>query len=356
MQDKLLWNYLDNLPGLQASFCEWQDKLVSWSGWLLFQKRHLQLTQTEALAINCKTECSFGCPRKIVKYSTDDIIAVCQEQEATPYGLSYKDLLVYTLNRASLFKNIASALEFDLQPVKIDNSPLTWQLGEYRPTAGFSYPIYMTFPADSDMLLESVKTICLNQSSKFVLILPTRKKLTKPVADLLIKKETSLFILAEEFSFSEKSDFVLKRTPQQIFAPFLKELPQPKSNLVAHFNTPVGITWEDIKIVFIDGHTVSIKTSTNEVSGRYNYTQMGMVNTKNSDRNLQWILLQKFSESGGEISWKSRHASDTLKKQKQELSLRLISFFRLEGDPIIWDKKEKCYRCIFTISPESAEY
>jgi hypothetical protein len=119
------------------------------------------------------------------------------------------------------------------------------------------------------------------------------------------------------------------------------------------FPTPKGANWKDITVKFIDGHTVSV--SAGDVRKVCNYTQMGMVNSKNAHFTKQWELLQSFAESNGELDWSSSYADARLKKQKQELSRRLRDFFGLNEDPIEWVKREKVYRCRFRILPEGAD-
>jgi hypothetical protein len=128
--------------------------------------------------------------------------------------------------------------------------------------------------------------------------------------------------------------------------------PKGKRGIVI-FPTPAGVGWGDVLIRFRDGHTVSIKIKS--ASGVYNYTQMGMANKKNSNPTKQWELLKAFAEKRGQIDWKNKQANLALKKQKQELSNRLRHFFRMDGDPIEWDKKTKSYRCHFRVLPEGDE-
>ena len=127
-------------------------------------------------------------------------------------------------------------------------------------------------------------------------------------------------------------------------------MPEPDSGGMVHFDTPAGINWSGITIKFIDGHTVSIRTTKSH--GQYNYTQMGMANTRNGNPTIPWELFRAFAESRGEIDWQSQHASFKVKDQKPRLSKKLREFFRLTDDPIEYLKEEGCYRCLFTIKPE----
>jgi len=188
----------------------------------------------------------------------------------------------------------------------------------------------------------------------FVLIITTRKFLTPYIKDMLRRNNSICLVLSEEFAIKDNGNLEAVRNSNEVFAELQSGIRKDNSEGMVHFDTPAGIGWNGIKIKFVDGHTVSIYTDRSH--GRYNYTQMGMVNTKNSEPNRQWHLLRAFAESYGQIDWKNRFASDRLKKQKQELSSRLRRFFRIDGDPIEWIKDEKAYKCRFKILPDNADY
>ena len=141
----------------------------------------------------------------------------------------------------------------------------------------------------------------------------------------------------------KKAAEIKKNAPQ--------EPKKEKSTLT--FPLPDGARWEDLSIIFSDGHVVTVKHQ--GLWKRFTYSQMGMVCSKSGDPTKQWELLRAFADSHGLIDWHSKYATDKLKKQKQELSRRLREFFRLKEDPIEWVKGEKCYRCRFQILPEGAE-
>jgi hypothetical protein len=96
-----------------------------------------------------------------------------------------------------------------------------------------------------------------------------------------------------------------------------------------HFDTPAGISWSGITIKFIDRYTVFIRTTKSH--GRYNYTQSGVVNTRNGNPTIHWTLLKVFAENQGTID--STNPKDTpfhhMPKRKQDLSKKLREFFRL---------------------------
>ena len=178
MSEHEIWKYLEDLPGQAAPLVEWNQHLDGWPGFQGFHKRYLKLTRDHATAVDCPTECGLGCPRKVVTHSRNDIVAVCPEQEEKPYPLKRQDILIYSVNRASLHKDICSALGIKHRENKVEACRRTWRLGDFVPTAGLVFPVFLTQQEDPDELLEVVKNICLLHGDPFVLLAPTRRRLS----------------------------------------------------------------------------------------------------------------------------------------------------------------------------------
>ena len=352
MSETRLWQFLEEHPKQNAPWCEWQDAFGGWDSFSGFERKFLQLTNQRASAVDCRTECGLGCPRKVVEHAADDIAAVCPEQEHKPYGLNKRDVLVYTLNRSAFHKSICTGLGFTRNENPLDGIPGVCRLGDYTPTAGFNFPVYLTFKNDPDELVESVRSISLLGQDHYALIIPTRKQLTPRAEDLLGRSGSICIVLSEEFSIQANGSLKALRSATDVFATFQADVPEPDSGGMVHFDTPAGINWSFITIKFIDGHTVSIRTTKSH--GQYNYTQMGMANTRNGNPTVHWALLKDFAENRGIID--NTSPKDTpfhhMPKRKQDLSKKLRAFFRLTDDPIEYLKEEGCYRCLFTIKPE----
>lgn len=325
MSETRLWHFLEEHPKQNAPWCEWQDEFGSWNSFNGFERKFLQLTDQRASAVNCRTECGLGCPRKVVEHAADDIAAVCPEQEHKPYKLNKRDVLVYTLNRSAFHKSICTGLGITRNENSLDGIPGVCRLGDYTPTAGFNFPVYLTFKNDPDELIESVRSISLLGQAPYALIIPTRKQLTPRAEDLLGRSGSICIVLSEEFSIQANGSLKALRSATDVFATFQADVPEPDSGGMVHFDTPAGINWSGITIKFIDGHRVSIKAG--DIRRTFDYSKMGMASTKNSEPIKQWELLRAFAESYGLIDWQNRFASDKLKKQKQELSKRLRDFF-----------------------------
>lgn len=112
-------------------------------------------------------------------------------------------------------------------------------------------------------------------------------------------------------------------------------------------NPQKTLSWNDIEIKFMDGHTISVKC--NNKSQILSYGDLQMANKNNASPTKQWLLLQSFADNKGMLSWKNSDAHVDIKKRKQLLSKNLKDHFKIDDEPIVWDKKLRCYKCIFLI-------
>jgi hypothetical protein len=366
VSDSLLWQYLETLPGQSAPWCEWNTALGQWHGLSDFHKRCLQLKKGKAMAVECKTDCGLGCPRKVVEHGQDDIVAVCPEQEDRPYPLNRNDILIYSLKRNIVHKDLCAALGIAHRESKVDGYHHTWRLGEYIPTAGYVFPVFISFQDEPGKLTEVVRNLCLlHEDRAFVLITPTRRCLT-PRAEQLLEKRNAFFLaLSEEMIFSDSGILHAKRQVEEVFNKFQIEISKEKQK-VSSFQLPMGTEWSDIQIRFMGNPTVyikkkdiyvgtAIKVTVNGYEKVVSCEEAGMARKNNKMPKDQWVLLYGFAQHKGKIDWDSPFASAKIKKRKQELSYSLRLYFNLEEDPIEYLDDEKCYRCRFRILPEGAE-
>jgi hypothetical protein len=96
---------------------------------------------------------------------------------------------------------------------------------------------------------------------------------------------------------------------------------------------PAGVAWQRIWLQFEDDENVMITV------GQYrrgaSYTDMGMADKrgKTEKPNLQWQFLLLLAKKGGELSFKDSEADAKWVKQKELLSKKLKSYFRMDSDP-----------------------
>ena len=205
----------------------------------------------------------------MVTHAPNDIVAVCPEQEKKPYPLKRQDILIYSVKRTSLHKDICSALGITHRESNVDGCRHTWRMGDFVPTAGLAFHVFLTQQEDQDELLEIVKNLCLLNLGPFVLPTPTRRRLSPLTEQMLAQRKVVFLSLENEVPFDEQSDLQVCRTPDESLAPLCEEVPEPGSGGMVHFPTPDRTSWAG------------------DESGKFNFSQMSMANKKNGDRTEQ---------------------------------------------------------------------
>ena len=117
------------------------------------------------------------------------------------------------------------------------------------------------------------------------------------------------------------------------------------------FELPPETSWSQVRIKFVDQH--SIRVSVLGQSRAFHYSQLGMANSRNAEPTKQWVMLQKYAEQAGLITWQSTGASANVKKQTQELNKKLRAALAIDGVPIEYDKEASGYRTVFSIEGDS---
>ena len=96
---------------------------------------------------------------------------------------------------------------------------------------------------------------------------------------------------------------------------------------------PAGVAWQRIWLQFEDEENVIITV------GQYrrgaSYADMGMADRRGKTQkpNLQWQFLLLLAKKEGELAFKDTEADDKWVKQKELLSKKLKSYFRMDSDP-----------------------
>jgi hypothetical protein len=117
------------------------------------------------------------------------------------------------------------------------------------------------------------------------------------------------------------------------------------------FPMPANATWPQLKIRFVDGHTVL--ASIGGVAQALNYRQMGMMDRRNDRPNKQWELLRVFAREQGRLTWHSPGASRKNQKHKHKLARALKALFRIQGEPIVATEDGKGWQTAFGLLPDS---
>jgi hypothetical protein len=159
--------------------------------------------------------------------------------------------------------------------------------------------------------------------------------------------------LSEAVSLNAKGQFAPTPWAEQALADFRKlVVPDAKARSgMAFFPTPADASWSNVRIRFLDGHSVSI--SVRGITGTLHFSQMGMADRRNAKPTQQWELLRAFSKYYGQMTWDHRDATPKNQKRREYLARNLKTFFRIDGEPIVLTEDKKGWRTVFAIEPDA---
>ncbi len=342
-----LWQALEEIPGTRAAMAEWRHKLgadlESIGSMLIPTDRY-----AEILPVAGDPYASY----RVVHHSDDDVVGI-HDGGGPTITLSKQDVLIYRLDHQRMIRSVAAVLGVKLAPASLDGAPNTYRIGSYRPFAGYAFPVFFTIPLESADLRATAESVTARCAEPFVLLAPTSGHL-RPECEAVIKAQKACFLaLDDAIDLDGRGRWVASATAQQQLAAFVKEvIPQVQSvDQPIFFPTPPEATWADVKIKFTDGETMSIKVG--DATGKYLFSDMGMVDGRNKRPNKQWELLRAFSKEFGTMTWKNPAADKRNQKRREYLAGDLKAFFRIDGDPIVLTDDKKGWRTVFCLEPEA---
>jgi hypothetical protein len=291
-------------------------------------------------------------PYTVIQHGPDDFVGVGCDGSTT-IKLSRSDLLVYRLDRPCLHSNIAAALGFK-RTADFDNRVrLTTRIAIYEPYTGFRFPVYLTLPLEPEDLHQAVQGIFSQCDEPFILLAPTARYFRAPCESIFKSRKSCFLALDDAITVDSSNEWTATPVAHQTLQSF-RELVIPQAvtqEQIPFFPTPADVTWADVRIKFRDGETVSIKVG--DVTGTYNYCQMGMADRRNSRPTAQWELLRGFASGHGILTWKSPAASRKNLKRRERLAQNLKKFFRIPGEPICLTEDGKGWRTVFQLEPDN---
>lgn len=345
-----LWPALEGLPGLAAVQEEWKNRLGDdyEAG-----RDLLRVTNRRAEAYPCSSPGGVGCSRGIVDHGNGKIVAVCGDQpkRCDRLILTKQDIAVHELDTRKLCTAISAVFGVDPAFEEIAGFQQTYRIGDYHPLAGKRFPLFLSIPTDSASLRDAATRLCATAATAFILVVPTARFSDLAVTDLLGKRQARLAMLVDVFEDDGGGNLVATEAANSLLAEFREDVvPTQGGPTVERFPTPSDAQWSDVAIQFVDGHTVSIRCKSK--SGTFNYTQMGMVDRRNGNPDVQWQFLSDLADGRGSMSSISGLADRKNVKRKQTLNERLGVFFGIEGEAVTWEADASEYRCRFQLLPD----
>jgi hypothetical protein len=130
--------------------------------------------------------------------------------------------------------------------------------------------------------------------------------------------------------------------------------PSLQRNTVALIDTGDNVRWQDIKIIFIDEHNITIQWPNGNTNRKFD--TVGFMNKKNRKPIKCWETFRDIADVDGTLS---PDFSDkrTIEKRVQELNEKLQNLFPdLLEKPINFNKKDRRYVCRFQVESQVGEY
>lgn len=342
-----LWPALEEIPGARATWAEWRDRL----GADITSLEPL-LRPTDQFAATLPVVGDPYASHRVVWHAPDDIVGV-HDQGGPTITLSKRDVLIYRLDHQRVIRNLAAAFGLELSNAVVDGPPHTYQIGSFRPFAGFAFPAFLTFPWESIDLQHAVESISSQQADPFIIATPTRRHV-RPACEALLKQRRACFLaLSESIQADEIDRWAATVVANQQLSAFQQAvIPQATdASAMAYFPTPANATWTDLRVKFIDAHTISVKIGA--ASGTYLYSQMGMADGRNTKPTKQWEMLYSFARTYGVLTWEHPDAGRRNQKRRENLARDLRAFFRIDCEPIEYVEQTKGWRTLFTIEPDA---
>ena len=219
MTDKILWNYLEELPEQEAAWREWQHSLAGWHRFNTFYTHYLRVEGRRVKLLNCTELCEHDCPRRIIEDSPSSITAVCPLEDADPIQLKFKDILIYSLRLEAFHQALCASLNIKYSEDRRKEHEHIWHLGDHS-----GIEVYLTY--ETSTLTDTISLLYLSQQTPFMLMVPTAKNITPEIQQFMAKNNSVLLSMEAELSLQQDGSFNPKRSIAECVKPYNQPGPQ----------------------------------------------------------------------------------------------------------------------------------
>lgn len=209
------------------------------------------------------------------------------------------------------------------------------------------------------IMAETLKTIQPQLKIIEEMNLPEKlKQITEPIAGVSLSdfaKHYNETVVSRPWYLEPEEDFFIPQYTQpiqEVRVVNAEEIAGAKANRkddypVGSYPLPQNAVWESLEIQFIDGHFVKV-SYVGMKSKKFDYKDMGFINTKNMKPDFKWELLRAIADNGGALT-KSKFNPKFGRNVKYELNEGLKSFFNMKSNPIPRYTRGRGYRPLFTL-------
>ena len=306
--------------------------------------RFLRVTGDSARTFSCGGTRD-GCSRRVVTRPNGDIVAVCGAEtgECESLKLVRTDLAIYEFDVLMFGSHVAAALGFVGPTETLLGITSAVRLGAHVPFAGERYPSFLALQSEVvDEVPSTIERLLRRTPQRFILVVSSREVLRENATEMLTGAGVVTLPLDEVLLVDDAGQLRVspeaERLLSSIRADVVSEVRARPRLLV-----PAQSKWNDVKVGYVDGHTVSI--SVRGLSARRQYADMGMADARSRQPNQQWTLFQGIIEARGILP---RAGLEKQKKNRLALTRRLKDFFGIEGEPFESDGRGG-WRAVFRV-------
>lgn len=208
-------------------------------------------------------------------------------------------------------------------------------------------------------VLSSIKKVAEVHKKALEAIEPFKEPLERSIkmANSALESVKSHSEILGGFSFPtiDKDDYIIPaRMVQEVRVVNYDDI-KPQSGrgssvVVASYLLPKNANWESLSIKFVDGHVVKVSYPGMK-SQKFDYKDMGFINTKTNKPDLKWELLRIMADNDGALT-KSKWNKKFGRNVKYELNEGLKNFFGMNSNPIPHYTKKNGYQAPFSLKGE----
>ncbi len=335
-----MWERLEDLWSWEGVLGEWEPCIAAGL------PRHW-LEPTGSLAI--QTRLPDGRRLELVDEAGEGV-ALCTDTGEW-LTVEHEERVEYTLNVGAL----AAALVFGLGLRARTGSLIhrAWLLGDWRPVAGDAFPMYLALSMDSHSLSVAVGQIAIQSPEPFIVLTGTTRH-HRPEIVAAVQGRGGAMRSLDLLVDVDQAGVVTLRSPLKVaLESFLNTHSPVAIGAVPakRFPTPTGSTWNDVRMVQVDGH--AFRVAVKDVARLVTYHDMGLEVHRSNKPDKQFELLKTMAAGFGKMTWDMRSASPAVKQRRHRLASALTAYFGIKGDPIPYDPHLPGWRTKFHLHPEA---
>ena len=325
------WETLDLLADTSLPEVEWRGGHPDeWP----FIRPLLKGTGKAAATIACPSPAGEHCPRRVIELPDGRLVAECQDTPAAckRLDLTAQCVAISKLDRGKFAAMVCKALGLAVSAKKVSPDGV-FHVGDRQVAAGRGVPVFALFQGGSQPEKSVVALEVLEASaSPRLLLVPTTQTLSSDQKTYLGCTGTTQLafddaLLCDATHLAHASP-AITQILDRLVAEVSQTLQATPAGLV--WPLPADAQWGEVKIAFISDEVINV-TFRGETR-RFEPSQLGMTNAKNGKPNLQWVWLKAFAEAVGRVDVPAKASA---KKQKEQLSKKLIAAFGIQDDPIV---------------------